>query len=99
MNQGRYWLQAKKGYWLTFMTEEEYEVLERFGFDRRTDVSPSEGAGVVTLEAQVISLQKTVAEMRAGETLEALKQGIQKIGDEMRAGEFNTGGTKARYPQ
>ena len=51
------------------MTEEEYEVLARFGIDRGTDVSPSEGAGVATLEAQIISLQKTQDEQRTAETV------------------------------
>ncbi len=59
MNKGWIWLLTTKEVWLTLVTEEEYEVLERFGFDRGTDVSPSEGAGVATLEAQMISLQKT----------------------------------------
>ena len=87
IDQGRYWLKAKKEYWLTFRKEEDYGALERFGFDRGTDVSPSEGAGVATLEAQMISLQKTVDDLRAGEkTLEALKQNyeLQKMIDELR---------------
>ena len=46
-----------------------YEVLKRFGFDRGTDVSPSEGAGVATLEAQMISLQKTQDEQKTAETV------------------------------
>ena len=33
VNQGKYWLMGKKGYWPTFMTEEDYWALERFGFD------------------------------------------------------------------
>ncbi len=51
MNKGWIWLLTTKEEWLKLMTEEEYEVLEQFGFDRGTDVSPSEGAGVATLEA------------------------------------------------
>lgn len=31
------------------MKGQDYEALERFGFDRGTGVSPSEGAGVATL--------------------------------------------------
>ncbi len=89
MNQGWIWLRTctPKEEWLTLVTEEKYEVLERFGFDRGTGVSPSEGAGVATLEAQMNSLQKTVDDLRAGEkTLEALKQNyeFQKMIDELR---------------
>jgi hypothetical protein len=36
MNQGWMWLSTTKEEWLTLVTEEEYEVLERFGFDRGT---------------------------------------------------------------
>jgi len=68
MNQGWSWLITTKDEWLKLVTEEEYGVLERFGFDRGTDVSPSEGAGVATLEAQMISLQKTQDEQRTEET-------------------------------
>jgi len=69
MNKGWIWLRTTKEEWLTLVTEEEYEVLERFGFDRGTDVSPSEGAGVATLEAQMISLQKTQDEQKTAETV------------------------------
>ncbi len=40
MDQGWYWLQEKKGHWLTFMTEEDYKALEQFGFDRGHVVQP-----------------------------------------------------------
>ena len=74
MTRGELWLwfrdaKTYKAFWLRRigMTEEEYEVLERFGFDRGTGVSPSEGAGVETLEALMISLQKTQDEQRTAE--------------------------------
>ena len=48
LTRGEHWLWFRddKAFWLRRigMTEEEYEVLERFGIDRGTDVSPSEGA-------------------------------------------------------
>ena len=40
MDRGHNWLREKKAYWLTFMTEEDYEALERFGFDRGQVVHP-----------------------------------------------------------
>ena len=61
MNQGWFWLREEKKYWLAVMKEvagcdgrEHYEVLERFGFDRGTDV---------------ISLQKNQDEQRTAETV------------------------------
>ena len=95
------WLRDDKEFWMRFigMTEEEYEVLERFGFDRGTEMYmyPGAGAGVAkiaTLEAQMTSLQKMVDDLRAGDkqTREALKQGffhdeLQKMIDNMRAGD------------
>ena len=71
MTRGELWLwfrddKVYKQFWLRRigMTEEEYEALQRFGFDRGTGVSPSDGAGVATLEAPMISLQKTQDEQR-----------------------------------
>jgi hypothetical protein len=76
MDDGRSWLRESKEYLLAVMKEvagcdgrEHYEVLERFGFDRGTNVPPSEGAGVATLEAHMISLQKTPDEQRTAETV------------------------------
>ena len=69
MNQGWSWLLTTKDEWLKLVTEDEYGVLERFGFDRGTGVSPSEGAGVATLEAHMISLQTTQDEQRTEETV------------------------------
>ena len=94
LTRGEHWLWFRddKAFWLRRigMTEEEYEVLERFGIDRGTDVSPSEGAGVATLEAQMISLQKT--QDGTGKTqmhmvqMELDLRELQKEVDDMRAG-------------
>jgi hypothetical protein len=61
----------KKESWLTFMTEEDYEALERFGFDL-TERS-LRGSELYNLEARVTLLQQEVDDLRAGE---ALRKGL-----------------------
>ena len=41
MTIGEHWylFRGDKAFWLRVMTEEEYEVLERFGFDRGTQMN------------------------------------------------------------
>jgi hypothetical protein len=97
LDEGRYWFKNKKEYWLSFMTEEDYEALEQFGFDYEAQMQR------VQMELDLCELQKEVADMCAvgalkqGQyhyaeddgTLEVLKQGaggheLQKRVDEMR---------------
>jgi hypothetical protein len=70
LDEGRYWFEEPKEYWLSFMKEEDYEALEQFGFDYEAQMQR------VQMELDLCELQKEVDDMRAGaETLEALKQG------------------------
>jgi len=70
LDEGRYWFEEPKEYWLSFMKEEDYEALEQFGFDYEAQMQR------VQMELDLCKLQKEVDEMRAEEeTLEALKQG------------------------
>ena len=64
---------AAKEFWLQhFKKAMHYKVLERFGFDRGTEMYTGAGAGVVTLEA----LKQGHSHYAADEgTLEALRQG------------------------
>jgi hypothetical protein len=85
LDQGWMWLSMTKEEWLELVTEEEYEALEQFGFDRGTKKTPDEQRTAETVTGG--DLDGTGTTQMHMEQMELDPCELQKEVDEMRAEE------------